>query len=49
LRVRNLDDSRWLSLGEAAKGFLAGMLVGLPDLVAFVRQGPAVTDFYLNS
>ena len=45
--IRNTD-SRWLSLGPSSRGLMVGLLTGLDDFVAFVKEQPGVSLYYIN-
>jgi len=48
LRVKRFTESRFCSVGPAARAFVLSCLVGLPSLVAETRSDPNVVDFYLS-
>jgi len=48
LRLRRHTESRWMSVGLAARGLLGGLAVGLSDMVQRLRADPAVSDHYLR-
>jgi hypothetical protein len=49
LRLRRHTESRWMSVGLAARGLLGALAVGLGDMVAQLRATPGVSDMFLRN
>lgn len=47
-KFRPFTESRWLSVGSAAKSMVAASLTGLSEFIAWVLRKPSVSGYYLN-
>ena len=47
-RFRKWTESRWLTVGTSSRIVVAGLLLGLPDLVAHICADPRASLFYLK-
>ena len=48
LRLRPFTSSRWLSMGGSARALVSLLIVGLPDLVRYIRDETGASLFFLN-
>ena len=48
LRLRPFTSSRWLSMGGSARTLVSLLIVGLPDLVRYIRDETGASLFFLN-
>ena len=48
LRFRPFTSSRWLSMGGSARTLVSLLIVGLPDLVRYIRDETGASLFFLN-
>ena len=49
MRIQVASDSRWLSVGSSCRWLLFALACGLQGLVAYARQMPQVSNFYLQA
>jgi len=47
-RFEKFSESRWVTVGASCRSLVAGLLTGLPSLIATIRQDPKASDFHLH-
>ena len=47
-RFKKFTDSRWITVGEACRGLVASLSLGLSGLVGLVRKDPKASDYYIG-
>ena len=47
-RLRTFSDSRWQSLGAAARGILGAAILGIESLVSFAHRQPRTSTYYIR-
>ena len=47
-KFRQYTDSRWCTIGASCRVLVSCLAVGLESLIAFVRDDPGASDFYLH-
>ena len=47
-RFKQYSEGRWVSIGDSCRSLVAGMLTGLPSLIAEVIEDEAESNFHIN-